>query len=420
MYFSTTAAAIVSALTLAPAARSRAPGARDRPDDHGHPGGTPRHPQSRRRSAGAHLGQGHPARAGPPRRAQARQHRRDRRRRNDQRVRSGGFGRLRHHGARVDAGKVEGTYNFISVEGAQAEVSAENVRGDIVIKGGSGLVTARTIEGLIIVEGRAAGSTSTPSRGYPRDRRQRRHRRGTTNGDIALARIESASVEVTTVNGDVTYEGTLADRGNYHFTSHNGDLVMTLPDTVNATFTVRSYQGTSTPPCRSRGRPGGRAPGPAERLHPWNRQRAGGDGIVRRRHQAAPAGEPGCSQGQGQVTASRPSPLRPARRPLSAPAPRGCHPSAVRRCSRPDDRSSSARVGELLDVLPAVGVRDHELVIRTIGLMADLVAQTVMLTLKEPDHVAAISQSPRVYRSGFKTRPEEAFRNVKSPVASCQ
>ena len=34
--------------------------------------------------------------------------------------------------------KVEGTYNFVTMDGVQGEVFATSVRGDIVIKGGTG------------------------------------------------------------------------------------------------------------------------------------------------------------------------------------------------------------------------------------------------------------------------------------------
>jgi DUF4097 and DUF4098 domain-containing protein YvlB len=139
---------------------------------------------------------------------------------------------------------IEGTYTFISVEGSQAEVSAENVRGDIVIKGGSGSVTAQSIEGEVTVDGARgrinAGSVNEGIRitGASGDIVAE-----TTNGSIALTRISSPHVEIATVNGDVTYEGGIADRGKYRFASHNGDIIMTLPDNVNATFVVRSYNG---------------------------------------------------------------------------------------------------------------------------------------------------------------------------------
>jgi DUF4097 and DUF4098 domain-containing protein YvlB len=140
--------------------------------------------------------------------------------------------------------KIEGTYTFISIEGAQAEVSAENVRGDIVIKGGTGLVTAKTIEGEVLVEGaRGRMNLNSVNEGIRITGASGDIVAETTNGSIALTRIESSSVELATVNGDLTYEGTLADRGKYRFASHNGDIIMTLPETVNATFTVRSYNG---------------------------------------------------------------------------------------------------------------------------------------------------------------------------------
>ncbi len=65
----------------------------------------------------------------------------------------------------------------------------------------------------------------------------------TTNGSITLGRIQSMNVEVTTVNGDVTYEGPLSEKSHYAFTSHNGDITITVPDNSNATFNVRTYSG---------------------------------------------------------------------------------------------------------------------------------------------------------------------------------
>ena len=49
--------------------------------------------------------------------------------------------------------RINGHFIFVTVEGAQAEVAVENVRGDIVIRGGSGTVTARSIQGEILAEG---------------------------------------------------------------------------------------------------------------------------------------------------------------------------------------------------------------------------------------------------------------------------
>ena len=140
--------------------------------------------------------------------------------------------------------RVEGTYIYISIEGSQADVYVENVRGDILVKDATGTVAARTIEGLIIVEGgRGKLNLSAVNEGIRITGAGGEIVADTTNGDITLTAVESPRVEVSTVNGDVTYDGTLLDRGTYRFTSHNGDMTMTLPENVNATFGVRSYEG---------------------------------------------------------------------------------------------------------------------------------------------------------------------------------
>jgi hypothetical protein len=140
--------------------------------------------------------------------------------------------------------RVEGTYNFVTVEGAQAEVSAESVRGDIVVKGGAGFVTAKSIQGEIVVEGSrgriAAQSVNeairiTDSTGEITAE--------STNGAITMTRCSAQSVDASTVNGDITYDGSLAASGHYQFSTHNGDVSLSIPEGANATFTVRTYNG---------------------------------------------------------------------------------------------------------------------------------------------------------------------------------
>ena len=139
--------------------------------------------------------------------------------------------------------KIEGHYNYVTIDGVQGDVSIVTVRGDIVVKGGAA-VTARTIEGEIQVDGaRGKIDLSSVNQGIPVTGTTGDIAADTTNGSITLARIESNRVEVATVNGDVSYEGTLAANGRYSFTTHNGDIVMTVPESSNATFTVRTYNG---------------------------------------------------------------------------------------------------------------------------------------------------------------------------------
>src|SRR3954452_20226923 len=110
--------------------------------------------------------------------------------------------------------KITGPYNDVSVEGGQAEISIETVRGDITIKGGSGAITARTIEGEVVVEGtRGNVNVSSVNEDIKIAGAAGEVVAETTNGSITPAHMETTNVDVSTINGDVSYEGTLAPRG---------------------------------------------------------------------------------------------------------------------------------------------------------------------------------------------------------------
>ena len=86
----------------------------------------------------------------------------------------------------------------------------------------------------------------------------------TTNGHVSLTKITSPSVDATTVNGHIVYDGTVADKGRYRFATHNGTITASIPADSNATFNVRTYNGefasnlTLTGPPRSEVRRGRR------------------------------------------------------------------------------------------------------------------------------------------------------------------
>ena len=140
--------------------------------------------------------------------------------------------------------KIEGTYNYVMVEGSQADVSAESVRGDIVIKGGNGVIVAKSIQGEVIIEGaRGRINVSSVNEGVRVTGAQADIVAETTNGHISLTKIAASNVEVSTVNGNIVYEGTVADKGRYRFTTHNGNITVGVPENSNVTFNVRTYNG---------------------------------------------------------------------------------------------------------------------------------------------------------------------------------
>jgi hypothetical protein len=59
-----------------------------------------------------------------------------------------------------------------------------------------------------------------------------------------LTKVTASNVEATTINGHIVYEGSVADRGRYRFTTHNGHITATIPESSNVTFVVRTYNGS--------------------------------------------------------------------------------------------------------------------------------------------------------------------------------
>ncbi|MGD9906214.1 MAG: DUF4097 domain-containing protein [Vicinamibacterales bacterium] len=139
---------------------------------------------------------------------------------------------------------LSGTYLAAVIEGAGAAVNVETVGGDITVKGGSGAVTLRSIEGEIVVEnatGKVQATTVNDSiaiRGVSGDVIAE-----TTNGDVVVSSSKAANLEVSTVNGDVRFEGPVVDRGVYRVTTHNGDIRVSVGQQANVTVFVRTFGG---------------------------------------------------------------------------------------------------------------------------------------------------------------------------------
>jgi DUF4097 and DUF4098 domain-containing protein YvlB len=169
--------------------------------------------------------------------------------------------RVRSRSARGPAGLVDyqitvprwmpvnlsGTYLESTIEGTTAEVTVETVHGNIRVVGGSGNVNLRSVEGIITVE-KASGKlqATTINEGIRLTNISGDVSAETTNGDIFIENAQTTSLEVSTVNGDVTFNGTMRDGGSYRLTTHGGDLRVGLGGAPNATVFVRTFQGDFT------------------------------------------------------------------------------------------------------------------------------------------------------------------------------
>lgn len=139
---------------------------------------------------------------------------------------------------------LSGTYLEAEVSGTAAEVTVETVGGNIRISGGSSAVSARSVEGQITVE-KTTGRVQATSvnQGVRLANTQGEVIVDTTNGDIVVDNAQTSNLEISTVNGDVTFNGTVRQNGVYKLTTHSGDIRVGLGGAANAIVFVRTFQG---------------------------------------------------------------------------------------------------------------------------------------------------------------------------------
>jgi DUF4097 and DUF4098 domain-containing protein YvlB len=139
--------------------------------------------------------------------------------------------------------EASGVQTDIDIEGVTGDVDAETVQGNIRVVGGARL-KLESVEGDVIIAGsRGRVQASTVNRGI-----QVRDVVGdldleTVNGPIIVQKVQATSVDASTVNGRIVYDGTLRDGGDYSLATHNGQIWLTVPSGTNASISVSTFNG---------------------------------------------------------------------------------------------------------------------------------------------------------------------------------
>ena len=140
--------------------------------------------------------------------------------------------------------RLGGIHAEVDVTGVQGEIHAESVEGSIHVRQ-VGSVTLSTVEGDIRVDGAAGAVRVHGIDGdiWIRDVSGGPVRAETIDGDLTLENIETGNVDASTVDGEVQYRGAIRDGGTYRFISHDGDIVLRVPTSLNATVSVATFDG---------------------------------------------------------------------------------------------------------------------------------------------------------------------------------
>ena len=139
---------------------------------------------------------------------------------------------------------LSGVYADVNVAGARGPVNVETVQGSVHVTGGQGLVSLRSVEGEVTLSG-ASGRIDVHS---VNDDVSVTDSKGeivaeSVNGEIVLQRVDASSLEATTVNGDVGYDGPIRSGGRYELSSHNGDVTIAMTPQTSATISVSTFNG---------------------------------------------------------------------------------------------------------------------------------------------------------------------------------
>ena len=123
--------------------------------------------------------------------------------------------------------EIEVIHGEVDVSGMRSALQIQSVNGAITVRGGSGTIELGSVQGSITLE-EASGDVHAE----------------TVNGRIQLRGIDSARVTAETVNGGVSYAGSIRSDGWYRFSTHNGGIDLTMPANAGAVFTASTFNGT--------------------------------------------------------------------------------------------------------------------------------------------------------------------------------
>jgi hypothetical protein len=139
---------------------------------------------------------------------------------------------------------LSGVNTSMKVVGIRAPITAETVEGEVEVTGGEGLVSLRSVQGSVSLRG-ARGRINLNSvnedvhvSGSAGDVMAQ-----TVNGEIGLQLTDAASVDASTVNGDINYSGPIRNGGRYSLSTHNGDISLTVAEGTNASVAVSTFSG---------------------------------------------------------------------------------------------------------------------------------------------------------------------------------
>jgi DUF4097 and DUF4098 domain-containing protein YvlB len=148
-------------------------------------------------------------------------------------------------GATVSVKSISGDVSVTNVKG---EVRAETTSGDVNVSGTPNVAVAKTISGDVTAQNIGTQTTlvlSTISGTVlGTGLKVRALEAGTVSGDVRLVGSEIERLEAKSVSGNIEFDSPLAKGGRYEFTSHSGNVRITLSGNTGFDLDADTFSGS--------------------------------------------------------------------------------------------------------------------------------------------------------------------------------
>ena len=140
--------------------------------------------------------------------------------------------------------QLDGISTDISVEGTRGEIRAQTVHGDVTVEGGGEFISLGSVDGEVNLSGARGRIQVSSVNDEVRVSRTIGDVSATSvNGDVALEQVDATSVDANTINGSVYFDGPFRAGGAYKLSSHQGAIVIGMPERPAVAVSVATFSG---------------------------------------------------------------------------------------------------------------------------------------------------------------------------------
>jgi DUF4097 and DUF4098 domain-containing protein YvlB len=130
---------------------------------------------------------------------------------------------------------------FVSLRSSDGTLRAQGLRGDVILEAAAASVEVTDIsDAHLHVKTLSGPITLTDIRNSHLDIHS-------VSGNVTIRNVTGPSVEVNSGSGRISYQGDPGSAGEYLFTSHSGDLDISIPASALVDIKARSIKGQPDP-----------------------------------------------------------------------------------------------------------------------------------------------------------------------------